>query len=295
MGTTNGQTQRRGQYLKGDADVTTISIRDLFPNLALPRTTQDDSPARTFRHEARRFQVRLLQIDIPAIATDVRRADERSTLLCNLVHLQNLPLDDVIDDARDELDDFALPEARERGARPSEQEIAPEDGILVPKGSGCGRGPATQVRAVNYVVMQQGRHMYHLDDLREPCLRGQRRRIVGDHPQWSEASWRWGRCGLGRTWGDEGEDGGEGGGAVWHARIPVVQHVRTRERAVELLCTSTRAFAFSGPFFQLPVGPKTVGCAGEKEDEQWTELLGRVQEIIFGDVGESGVGGPKQI
>ena len=183
MGITNGQTQGRGQYLEGDANITTISIRDLFPKLALPRTTQDNSPARTFRHEARRFQVRLLQVDIPAISTDIRRAGERGTLLRDLVHLQNFPLDEVIDDARDELDDLALSKASERRARTSEQKVAPEDGVLVPKGSGRGCGPATQVRAVNHVVMQQRRHMDHLDDLREPHLCGQERRVVGDHRQ----------------------------------------------------------------------------------------------------------------
>jgi hypothetical protein len=94
---------------------------------------------------------------------------------------------------------------RARAARESaalacpSKKIAPEDGLLVPKGSVRGRGPATQDRAINYVVMQQGCHIDHLDDLRERRLRGQRRRVVVNHPQRSEASWRWGRDGTERT------------------------------------------------------------------------------------------------
>jgi hypothetical protein len=92
--------------------------------------------------------------------------------LCDPVHLQNFPLDKVIDDTGDELDDFTLSKARERGTRAPEQEVPSKDGVLVPKGSRRGRCPATQVGAINHVVMQQRRDMDHLDDLREPRLRG---------------------------------------------------------------------------------------------------------------------------
>ena len=69
------------------------------------------------------------------------------------------------------------------------------------------------------------------------------------------------------TWGDEGEDGGEGGSVVRHARVPVVQDIRTRQRAVEFFCAPTRAFAIGSPFFQVPVGAKTIGGAREEEYE----------------------------
>ena len=131
-------------YLEGNADITTISIRDLFPDLTLPSTAQNNSRTRALRHETRRLQVSLLQVDIPAISTYVRRrTDERSALLRNLVHLQYFSLDKVGDNAGDELDDFTLSEARERHTRASEQEVSPEDGVLVPKGSRRGRCPAT--------------------------------------------------------------------------------------------------------------------------------------------------------
>ena len=250
-------TETRSTYLEGDAEVPAISIRDLFPNLTLPSTTEDNGRARALRHEARRLQVRLLQVDIPAISAHVRRADERRALLRHLVHLQDLPLDEVSDDAGDELDDLALPKARERRARAPEQEVPAEDGVLVPKRRGRGRRPATQVGAVDHVVVQQRRDVYHLDDLREPRLRRERRDVVrerqgglrrGRPPRRGK-----GRRGPGRTRGHEGEDRGEGGGVVWHARVPVVQHVRARERAVELLRASARALAFGSPFFLVPV------------------------------------------
>src|SRR6266851_2508023 len=67
-------TETRSTYLEGDAEVPTISIRDLFPNLTLPSTTEDNGRARALRHEARRLQVRLLQVDIPAISASTRLA-----------------------------------------------------------------------------------------------------------------------------------------------------------------------------------------------------------------------------
>jgi len=161
-----------GRYLEGDADITTISIRDLFPDLTLPSTAQDNSRARTLRHETRRFQVCLLQVDIPTISTHVRRTDKRTTLLRNLVHLENLSLDKVVDNTGDELDDFTLSKTRKRRTRPAEQKVTPEDGVLVPKGNRRGQCSTTQVGAINDVVVQQRRDMYHLDDLREPRLGG---------------------------------------------------------------------------------------------------------------------------
>ena len=72
---------------------------------------------------------------------------------------------------------------------------------------------------------------------------------------------------LGWVRWNEGEDGGEGGGVVWHVRVPVVEHVRTREWAVELLCGPPRALAICSPFFYVPVTTKTVRRAREEEDE----------------------------
>jgi hypothetical protein len=257
-------TKIRPTYLEGDTKVATVSIRDLFPNLALPSTAQDNRCARTFRHETRSLQVRLFQVDIPAVATHIRRTDECGTLLRNLVHLQNFPLDKVVNDASNELDDFALAEAGEGRTGAPEEKVSTEDGILVAEGGRRGRYPSTQVGAVDHVVMQQRRDMDHLDDLGEPRLRGQSGGVVGDRRAfrgrlsrwWCRVVFRWSR-------GDEGEDRGKGGGMVRHVGVPVVQHVRARQRTVELLCTTTRVLAFSSPFFQIPVASEAIGCAGK--------------------------------
>jgi hypothetical protein len=102
------------------------------------------------------------------------------------------------------------------------KKIAPEDGLLVPKGSVRGRGPATQVRAINYVVMQQGCHMesWIISTIcaSGACVgsgavlwsttpSGPRRRGGGDGME---------RNGHRRK---EGEDEGEGGDAVQHVFV----------------------------------------------------------------------------
>ena len=54
---------------------------------------------------------------------------------------------------------------------------------------------------------------------------------------------------------------------VRHVWVPVIEHVRTREWAVELLCGSPRALAICSPFFYVPVATKTVRRAREEEYE----------------------------
>ena len=149
-------------------------------------------------------------------------------MLRNLVHLQNLPLDEVVDHAGDELDDLALAETGERGARASQEEVPAEDGVLVAKGGRSGRRAATQVRVVDHVVVQQRRDVDHLDDLREARLRRQKGAVVRDGRELGgQSSRRRRRRGVGCARWHEGEDGGERGGVVWHAGVPVVEHVRT--------------------------------------------------------------------
>ena len=255
-------------YLKGDAKVATVGIRNLFPDLALPCATEHDRRPRAFRHETRGFQVGFLQVHVPAVAADIRCADKRGALLRNLVHLEDLPLDEVIDDASDELDDLAFAETGERSARTSQEEVPAEDGVLVTKGGRCGRRATPEVGMVDYVVMQQRRNVYHLDDLREACLRWQRRAVVREARELGGCpSRRRGLRALERARWHEGEDGGKGGGVIWHVGVPVVEHVRTREWAIELLCGAPRALAIGSPFFVVPVPPKTVRRAREEEDE----------------------------
>jgi hypothetical protein len=258
----------RKTYLKGDAKVATVGIRNLFPDFALPCAAQHNRRPCAFRHETRRLQVGLLQVDIPAVAAHIRRSDERGALLRNLVHLEDLALDEVVDDASDELDDLALAETGECRARPSQEEVPAEDGILVTKSGWCRRRAPPEVRMVDYVVVQERRDVDHLDYLREARLRRQRRAVVRDARELGgcPTGGRRKRA-LGRARWDEGEDGGEGGGVVWHVGVPVVEHVRTREWAVELLCAAPRALAIRSPFFYVPVAPKTVRRAREEEDE----------------------------
>ena len=140
-------------YLECDPKVATVGIRSLFPDLALPGATQYHRRPGTLRHETRGLQVCLLQVDIPVVAANMRRADERSALLSDFVHLQDLPLDEIIDHAGDELDDLALTETGERRACASQKEVPAKDGVLVAKCGGCGRSAATEVRAVDHVVV----------------------------------------------------------------------------------------------------------------------------------------------
>jgi hypothetical protein len=86
--------------------------------------------------------MRLAVFNVSAISAHMRRTDERSTLLHNLIHLQDLALDEIGDDAR-----------------ASEQEVPAEDGVLVPKRGRRGRRPATQVRAADHVVVQERRRI----------------------------------------------------------------------------------------------------------------------------------------
>ena len=95
-------------YLKGNAKVATVGIRNLFPDFALPCATKHYRRPRALRHETRGLQIGLLQVDIPAITADIRRSDECGALLSNLVHLEDLALDEVVDYAGDELDDLAV-------------------------------------------------------------------------------------------------------------------------------------------------------------------------------------------
>ena len=171
-------------------------------------------------------------------------------MLHNLVHLEDLALDEVVDHTGDEFDDLALSKTGERCARSSQKEVPAEDGILVAKGGRCGRRATPQVRVVDHVVVQQRCDMDHLDYLCEACLRWERLAVVGDARELGGCpSRRWSRRALKRAWWHEGEDGGEGGGVVGHVGVPVVEHVRTREWTVEFLCAAPRVLAIGSPFF----------------------------------------------
>ena len=189
-------------------------------------------------------------------------------MLRNLIHLEDLPLNEVIDNASDELDDLALAETGECRARASQEEVPAKDGILVTKGGWCGRRATSEVRMVDNVVVQQRRNVDHLYDLREARLRWQRRAVVSKARELGGCpSRRRGLRALGRARWHKREDGGKGGGVIWHVGVPVVEHVRTREWAVELLCGAPRTLAIGSPFFVVPVPPKTVRRARKEEDE----------------------------
>jgi hypothetical protein len=88
-----------------------------------------------------------------------------------LAELQDLALDKVGDDARDELDDLRLAKARERRGCAPEQKVTAKDRVLVAERGGRGRRTAAPVCVVDNIVVQQGRDMDHLHDLGEARLR----------------------------------------------------------------------------------------------------------------------------
>ena len=175
---TRGRRGAGRTHLECNAEVAAVGVGDLLPYLALLGPAEHDGGARALGHEAGRFEVRLLQVDVPALLADAC-GDEGLALAraagvgAGLAELEDLALDEVGDDARDELDDLVVAEARERGGRAAEEEVAAEDGELVAEGGGAGGDAAAEVGAVDDVVVEEGRDVDHLDDLGEAELRGE--------------------------------------------------------------------------------------------------------------------------
>ena len=145
------------------------------------------------------------------------------------LQLENLAFDQVRDDARNELDDLALAQSRERGTRPPEKEVAGQHGQFVPERGRCRRSPSPQRRLVDHVVVEKRRDMDHLDYLRKAYLRREQGERRGDSRDGRHGWERRGRWRLvWRVWWPEREGRLERRGVVRHARIPVVEHVGTR-------------------------------------------------------------------
>jgi hypothetical protein len=275
-----GKVTRQTTHLERDADVPAIGICGLLPDLALSAAPEHDGSAGALGHQGRGLEIRLPEVCAPPVL--VRHLRVQIDLAARALHLQNLAFGQVGDDARDQLDDLVVPESGERCAGSAEQKVAPEDGKLVSKGGWCRGRAASEVGLVDDVVVEEGRDVYHFDDLGETQLGREEGVCQMGHRVGAERRGRGGEgAGRGRT---EVKGGVERGGVVGHGGVEVVEHVRAREGGIELL--GGEAGVFCGPEPEGEVGAEAVGGAGEEEDEEGTELLRGVVEVVRRDLGE---------
>jgi hypothetical protein len=80
-------------------------------------------------------------------------------------------------------------------------------------------------------------------------------------------------------------------GEFRHAGIPVIQDIWSGYWFIELLPTTTCACRCCFPEFLVPLLPEAISSAGEENYDEWSNLLGRVLEVITRDLSESGVAG----
>lgn len=94
--------------------------------------------------------------------------------------------------------------------------------------------------------------------------------------------------------GPEGEGRSVRRGVVWHAGVPVVQHVRARQGLVKLCSAAACAFAFGFPELLVPLRAKAVCGLGEQEDDDGSDLFRGVVEVVLCDFTERWVAGAQE-
>ena len=264
--------------------MTTVCVRDVLPNVVLGAPSESDGGTGTVGDETCGFEIGATQIIVPGLCAQGGGA----VCVCFVVPLgrgvfcldmKHLALYEVGDDAGDELGHLAVAEAGKSGAGPAEDEVACEDGEFVAVRSGGGGVAATEGRFVDDVVVEEGSDVDHLDDLGEAYLGWEDGRGGGGAGEFGRGS----GCGIGER--DEREGLLEGRGMGREERVPVVKDVRAGHGRVEV----EKIIDGTG-FLRDPFRTEAVGRTGEEQDEEGSELLGRMEEIVPCDVGEKGRG-----